>query len=107
MMNQPRTPEEVKHWIKTYKWVKIDTQGVFTEMKVKSAKGPALEELQGVVGGYIEQVSMRKGYGHRMMIVNEEGILMQLKPNEMARAIAEEANNTEYFILGDVVVMQG
>lgn len=45
-----------------------------------------LQQLQRVVGGYIEVVGTRDGLG--LLIVNEEGRLRQLPPNPVASVIA-------------------
>lgn len=42
---------------------------------------PTLEELQAIVGGYIQYLPCNDG---RMMYINEEGKLQGLEPNEAA-----------------------
>jgi hypothetical protein len=41
-----------------------------------------LESLQGIVGGYIETLTLREGL---VLIVNEEGVLHELAPNLYVR----------------------
>lgn len=41
-----------------------------------------LEALQGIVGGYIETLTLREGL---VLIVNEEGVLHELEPNMYVR----------------------
>ena len=56
---------------------------------------PTLKRLQDLVGGYIEVTTLR-GLKERgiIMVVNEEGMLKGLKPNE---------NMFPFFYLGNVV----
>lgn len=72
-----------------------------TEVKVKP-KGRyfSLKELQGFVGGYIEIHKLQDG---REMILNEEGILLNLPINESATVLAYHLA-TSKGIRGDVLV---
>lgn len=62
-----------------------------------------LEELQKIVGGYIEALYLRDG---RLMFVNEDGKRLGLPPNPLADIIAHQqtgiADND--FIVGNVVI---
>ena len=60
---------------------------------------PTLEQLQALVGGYIELVPIFDG-SH--MYCNEEGKLLGLKPNIFAGALIDFPDT----IVGDVVVME-
>ncbi len=46
-----------------------------------------LEALQGVVGGYIETVSPMRLHGGLLMVVNEEGAILDLPVNIPASAL--------------------
>ena len=59
-----------------------------------SGERPSLEEMQKIVGGYIERVTVKGGE----MWANEEGLLQGLPLNLQASRIA---NN---FIVGDVLL---
>lgn len=61
-----------------------------------------LEELQAIVGGYIEIVGLHDG---RLMILNEEGKLHWLPINQEATRLFNEGGRVWYDpILGDVLV---
>lgn len=71
------------------------TDGSEENIQPKNGKDFKLEELQPVVEGYIEIVRLRDG---RLMIVNEEGMLMKLPYNRIASQIAGQP------IVGNVLV---
>jgi hypothetical protein len=60
-----------------------------TELTVRPGNGKkfSLQELQHVVGGYIERVQLRPGNGRGTMYVNEEGKLEGLQRNQKATAM--------------------
>lgn len=60
-----------------------------------------LEELQKIVGGYIEIVSL---LDNEIMVINEEGKLTDLPINENATEIYNEADGFYDYIVGDVLV---
>lgn len=60
-----------------------------------------LEELQKIVGGYIEIVSL---LDNEIMVINEEGKLADLPVNEKATEFYIEANGFDDYIVGDVLV---
>lgn len=62
----------------------------------KDGKFFTLKELQDIVKGYIEIVNLQDG---RLMIVNEEGKLDGLKPNQEATKLY-----VNDYIVGDVLV---
>jgi len=66
-----------------------------------------LEQLQKLVGGYIECITLKDG---RQMIINEEGKLMDLPQNETATKIFHEnfPHLTEFdYICGDAIILSG
>lgn len=65
------------------------------------AKTYSLEELQRVVGGYIEIVRLT---AEVMMIVNEEGKVNGLPVNENATKLLRTCLLTDDFIVGDALV---
>lgn len=69
-----------------------------TETKIITDRQPTLEELQKFVGGNIELVYLQNG-DH--LIVNEEGLLLQLKKNHEASEIAGQT------IVGNALVLKG
>lgn len=60
-----------------------ETIGFLDEVEVQPKNGTdfSLEELQGFVGGYIEIVRLNEG---KIMVVNEEGKLLDLPVNLLA-----------------------
>ncbi len=73
----------------------IKTDGTITTVTPANGKKFTLEELQGFVDGYIEPVRL----GKNTMLVNEEGLLNELKANYEASILAGQA------IVGDVVIV--
>lgn len=59
----------------------LKTDGKRTEVSPKNGKKFTLEELQEIVGGYIEQLMLPTG---RSLIVNEDGRLYHLPVNMQA-----------------------
>lgn len=72
----------------------IKANGEVIPTTPKNGKTFSLEEMQGIVGGYIEIVHLKDGY----MVVNEEGLLMGLPINELAFL------RSGRYIVGDVLV---
>lgn len=60
-----------------------------------------LEELQEVVGGYIEIIRLNDG---RLIIVNEEGLLHGLPVNIEATNILRRDHSTAQYIVGNAIV---
>jgi hypothetical protein len=60
-----------------------------------------LEELQKIVGGYIEIVSL---LDNEIMVINEEGKLTDLPVNENATELYNEVDGFYDYIVGDVLV---
>ena len=81
--------------------IKID--GTREAIQPKNGKCFKLEELQKQVGGFIEYVGLSE---EEIMVINEEGKLMNLAVNENATDIAldNEAITFWDFIVGDVVI---
>lgn len=60
-----------------------------------------LEELQNIVGGYIDMLGIG---GDEIMVFNDEGKLMRLPFNQEATSRYQEAFQTDDFIVGDVLI---
>ena len=73
----------------------IKASGEFVAIEPKNGKNFSLEELQSIVGGYIEIVYLSDG---SLMVVNEEGLLKELPYNLVASGIAG------FYIVGDVLL---
>lgn len=65
-----------------------------------------LEELQELVGGYIEVIRLKNKH-NQCMIVNENGKLYNLEHNAEASIIAHSMKAISYndFIVGDAVII--
>jgi hypothetical protein len=62
----------------------------------------SLQNLQRLVGGYIEEITLNQSH---IMIVNEEGRIMDLPINQVASQYYNEVTNTiSGFIVGDVLI---
>ena len=82
---------------------KLHIQGVYKECTPKNGKTFTLEEIQEIVGGYIEILTFKDG---RMMVMNEEGKLLGFPINPEATRIARE-NNLIWpndYIVGTVLI---
>jgi len=75
----------------------IKTDGTKIEVAPANGSDFSLEELQKVVGGYIEIVYLSEG---RLMVVNEEGWLNNLPYNPSASEIYGHP------IVGDVLICE-
>lgn len=68
--------------------------------KPKNGTDYSLKELQEIVGGFIQIVNLKDDL---IMVVNEEGLLIGLKKNQNATALAILSEAAE-LIVGDVLV---
>ena len=88
----------------TEKAIVITTDNKVDVRDLEVKDNSLLEALQGVVGGYIETVSpMRLSHG-LLMIVNEEGVILDLPVNIIA-SILYGADLHGTFIYGDVAIV--
>lgn len=67
--------------------IRLPAKGCYWDCQPKNGKVFTLEELQQIVGGYIEILFFKDG---RMMVLNEEGKLEGLPVNMEATRIAHE-----------------
>lgn len=81
----------------------IKTDGTTINYSPKAGAHYELEELQEIVGGFIEIISLHDG---RMMVINEEGKLNGLPYNDLATDIAHDANAIydDDFVVGDILI---
>lgn len=79
----------------------ITTDGDSLEVQPANGRKFSLRELQAVVEGYIEIITLPDG---RLMILNEDGNALGLPPNPVATVIAHNALTEENGIVGDVLV---
>ena len=80
----------------------IYADGRVTTFKPKNGTDFSLEELQNVVGGYIEILDLHNG---QIMVVNEEGKLKGLPVNTIAtEAYCMRFQSYFGLIVGDVVL---
>lgn len=79
----------------------IKASGETATVAPKNGHSFTLEELQELVGGYIENVYLDDG---RIMIVNEEGKFSGLSLNKKATDIADAVILPWDVIVGDAVV---
>lgn len=79
----------------------IKTDGTKDALQPKNNKVFTLEELKSVVGGYFEIVPLDENY---LMVVNEEGKLLNLPINLIATRVYRASRNTDDFIVGNVLI---
>jgi hypothetical protein len=79
----------------------IKTDGTKDALQPKNNKIFTLEELKSVVGGYIEIVPLTEDY---LMVINEEGKLLNLPINVIATRVYRASRNTDDFIVGNVLI---
>lgn len=82
----------------------IKTDGSVVETEPADGKMFTLEELQAIVGGYIEIIYLND---ERLMVLNEDGKFQRLKRNQKATELAHRHNAifASDFIVGDVAVI--
>lgn len=81
----------------------IKADGSRISVRPENGRDFQLDELQAIVGGYIQIISLHDG---RLMVINEEGKLQALPYNNDATELAQEAEAIfDYdFIVGDALV---
>lgn len=87
--------------MKTATWIKTD--GTEEEVTPSNGKDFNLEELQKMVGGYIQLVSTRPPV--REMYINEEGLNDNLPLNDKATDLIDPKWWVHDGVRGDVVVI--
>lgn len=85
--------------------VLIEWSGATRELE----KSPTLQEAQKLIGGYVEPINFRHGKVTGQMLVNEDGLRLQLKPNSVATQLATGFANIYpgAGIVGNVIILTG
>lgn len=95
-------PQQEQEESKPDKWAHVYyTNGDFQETQPNNGSTFELEELQEVVGGYIEIVRLNDG---RVIIVNEDGLSLNLPVNIEATNILRRDHFTTDYIVGNAIV---
>jgi len=73
---------------------------------------PTLDQAQKLVGGYVTVIELHTvGKVKRMLLVNEEGLPLGLKPNTEATLLAQQSRHGDQYIttpiVGDVILVEG
>jgi len=79
---------------------------IFPVRTIVTFSQPSLEELQKLVGGYIAVVKVFYNNKKCQMIINEEGKLLDMLPNELATKIYHERRDTEDYIAGTAIILE-
>jgi len=79
----------------------IKSNGETIDVNPNNGNDFKLEELQTIVGGYIEIVWLPN---NEIMVVNEDGKLMELPINQEATKIYQNAFGYNDVIVGDVLL---
>lgn len=77
------------------------TNGEVIETSPKNGTNYTLEELKEIVGGYIEIIHLTN---NKIMVINDEGKLINLPHNENATTLYRICLCTIDFIVGDALV---
>ena len=80
----------------------IKVNGEVIETRPANGKDYTLEEMQGIVGGYIEM--LWSADGKEVMVLNEEGKLDGLDCNDKATEWFEENYGDYDYVVGDVLI---
>lgn len=80
----------------------IRANGEIETIKPKNGKDFQLQELQSIVGGYIEIINLDAT--NRLMVVDEEGKLKGYPYNEKATELIHNETFLDDFIVGNVLV---
>ena len=95
-------PQQEQEESKPDKWAHVYyPNGDFQETQPNNGSTFELEELQEVVGGYIEIVRLNDG---RIIIVNEDGLSLNLPVNIEATNILRRDHSTTEYIVGNAIV---
>ena len=77
------------------------TNGEVIETSPKNGTYYTLKELQEIVGGSIEIIHLTN---NKIMVINDEGKLINLPHNKNATILYKLSFNTNDFIVGDALV---
>ena len=79
----------------------IKTDGSVIDITPKNGTDFKLKELNDIVGGYVEIVYLNES---GIMVLNEEGKLLDLPINDRATIIFQAMTDIDDFIVGDVLI---
>ena len=96
---EPQQEQQEPTEIKSAKIIYTDKEA--EDYTPKNGKTFELEEMQEIVGGYIEIIRLNDG---RIIIVNEEGLLQGLPVNIEATNILRRDHSTTQYIVGTAIV---
>lgn len=82
----------------------IKSDGIEIEILPENGKDFSLEEMQKIVGGYVEIIGCNDQ--NFVCILNEEGKIQELPLNEKATALVNKIIAPDDFIVGDVLVAE-
>ena len=95
-------PQQEQEESKPDKWAHVYyPNGDFQETQPNNGSTFELEEMQEIVGGYIEIVRLNDG---RVIIVNEDGLSLNLPVNIEATNILRRDHSTTQYIVGNAIV---
>lgn len=96
------TEEPQQEESKSDKWAHVYYHnGDFQETQPKNGRTFELEEMQEIVGGYIEIIRLNDG---KIIVVNEEGLPQGLPVNIEATNILRRDHSTTQYIVGNAIV---
>ena len=98
---QPQEPHTDEQATETKSAKIIYTDKEEEDYTPKNGRTFILEEMQKIVGGYIEIIRLNDG---RIIIVNEEGLLQGLPVNIEATNILRRDHSTTQYIVGNAIV---
>ena len=84
-----------------------DTTIMIEYEKREVEKCPTLDELQEIVGGLIELVTVNFEGAECDMIINEEGLIYNLPFNSTGTRLMQETYNGYGHIVGPAIVFEG
>ena len=93
-----------------FKWILHKTDGTQV-VSIEQAR-PSLQEMQGMVGGYIERVKIWDGETPKDMIVNEDGIALDMEPNYKGTmlygdtVLKNTGRKSYHIVVGPVIVFE-
>ena len=83
----------------------IKTDGQIVPVEPKNGKDFQLDELQQIVGGYVQLLSLANGAGE-VMVMNEDGKIEGFPMNYKATQLAAKRLFPGDYIVGDVLVCE-
>ena len=82
----------------------IKADGTEQEVLPKDGKYFSLEEMQEIVGGFIEMISCNDQ--NFLCVLNEEGKINELPINEKATKLVDKIISPDDYLVGDVLITE-